>query len=56
VLKEKHGDRLDLVEIHRAGGWLQRRLGGLPLTFGAAAASALADELEVRALWSRFGL
>jgi signal peptide peptidase SppA len=56
VLKEKYGDKLELVEIHRPGGWLQRRLGGLPANSAATLAAGIADELEVRALWSRFGL
>lgn len=56
VLKEKYGDRAELLEVHKPGGWLQRRFGGFPVVAGAAAAAALADELEVRALWSRFGL
>jgi signal peptide peptidase SppA len=56
VLKEKYGDKLELIEIHRPGGWLQRRLGGLPVSSSATLAAGIADELEVRALWSRFGL
>ena len=56
VLKEKHGDRLRFVEVNKPGSWLQRRLGGLSAEAGASAAAGLADELEVRALWSRFGL
>jgi len=56
VLKEKHGDKAELIEIYKPGGWLQRRLGGFSAEAGAAAASSLVDELEVRALWWRFGL
>jgi signal peptide peptidase SppA len=56
VLKDKHGDKAELIEIHKPGGWLQRRLGGLSAEAGAAAVSSVVDELEVRALWSRFGL
>jgi len=56
VLKQKYGDKLDLIEVNRPGSWLQRRLGGFGAHLGATAASSLLDELEIRALWSRFGL
>jgi signal peptide peptidase SppA len=56
VLKQKYGDKLDLIEVNRPGSWLQRRLGGFGSQLGATAASSLLDELEIRALWSRFGL
>jgi signal peptide peptidase SppA len=56
VLKEKHGEKTEFLEIHRPGGWLQRRMGGFAAMSGAAVAASLVDELEVRALWSRFGL
>lgn len=56
VLKEKHGDKVRFIEVNKPGSWLQRRLGGLSAEAGASAAAGLADELEVRALWSRFGL
>jgi signal peptide peptidase SppA len=56
VLKQKHGDKTEFVEVHRPGGWLHRRLGVFSALSGAAAAATLIDELEVRALWSRFGL
>jgi signal peptide peptidase SppA len=56
VLKDKHGDKVELIEMHRPGGWLQRRLGGLSSQTAAAATGGLIDELEVRALWARFGL
>jgi signal peptide peptidase SppA len=56
VLKQKYGDKLDLIEVNRPGSWLQRRLGGFGSQLGATAASSLLDELEIRALWSRFSL
>jgi signal peptide peptidase SppA len=56
ILKQKHGDKTEFLEVHRPGGWLQRRLGGFAASSGAAVAATLIDELEVRALWSRFGL
>jgi signal peptide peptidase SppA len=56
VLRQKFGDKLQLVEVGRPGGWLQRRLGGFGAEAGATVASGLLDELEIRALWSRFGL
>jgi signal peptide peptidase SppA len=56
VLKQKYGDKLDLIEVNRPGSWLQRRLGGFSSHLGATAASSLLDEIEIRALWSRFGL
>ncbi|MGH6875736.1 MAG: S49 family peptidase, partial [Aestuariivirgaceae bacterium] len=56
VLKQKYGDKLELIEVNRPGGWLQRRLGGFGSHLAGTAASSLLDELEIRALWSRFGL
>lgn len=56
VLRKRFGDEVQLVEMQRAGSWLQRRLGGMSSEIGAAAAVGLADEMEARALWSRFGL
>jgi serine protease SohB len=56
VLKQKFGDKTEIVEMHKPGGWLQRRLGGFSAEAGASLASGVVDELEVRALWARFGL
>ncbi len=56
VLRKRFGDKVRLVEMQRHGSWLQRRLGGMSSEMGAAAAVGLAEEMEARALWSRFGL
>jgi serine protease SohB len=56
ILKQKFGDKTEIVEIHKPGGWLQRRLGGLSAAAGAGLAASLMEEIEVRALWARFGL
>jgi signal peptide peptidase SppA len=56
VLKQRFGDKAEIVEVPRPGGWLQRRLGGFSAEAGASVAAGVVDELEVRALWARFGL
>jgi signal peptide peptidase SppA len=56
VLRRRFGDKVEIVEVQRPGSWLQRRLGGMSAELGAAAAVGLAEEMEARALWSRFGL
>ena len=56
VLRRRFGDKVEIVEVQRSGSWLQRRLGGMSAEVGAAAAVGLAEEMEARALWSRFGL
>ncbi|HKQ94108.1 MAG TPA: S49 family peptidase [Aestuariivirgaceae bacterium] len=56
VLRRRYGDKVEIVEVQRSGSWLQRRLGGMSAEIGAAAAVGLAEEMEARALWSRFGL
>src|SRR5688572_8879022 len=56
VLKQKFGDKTEIVEVYKGGGWLQRRLGGFSAEAGANLAAGILDELEVRALWARFGL
>lgn len=56
VLKQKFGDKTEIVEVYKGGGWLQRRLGGFSAEAGASLAAGILDELEVRALWARFGL
>jgi signal peptide peptidase SppA len=56
VLKQKFGDKTEIVEVHKPGGWLQRRLGGFSAQAGASVAAGVVDEMEVRALWARFGL
>lgn len=61
-MREVHGDnvRLRVVPVER--GWLASRLRKLPSVFGSSesAGLAFADDLvsaiEIRALWSRFGL
>jgi signal peptide peptidase SppA len=56
VLKQRFGDKTEIVEVYKPGGWLQRRLGGFPAEAGASIAAGVVDEMEVRALWARFGL
>lgn len=56
VLRQKYGPKVDVVETQRQGGWLQRRITGAPSFLGASAIAGLAEEMEVRALWGRFGL
>lgn len=53
VLKQKFGDKLVLKAIEPAQGWGLKRLG-----FGTFKdlPDATIDALEIRALWSRFGL
>lgn len=51
VLRGRFGDRVRLPVFQpRGGGWLQRRLGL------AQAVDQVADRLDERALWSRYGL
>jgi hypothetical protein len=56
VLRTKFGDKVELIEAPRPGGWLQRRFGMAAADAGASLAGGLVDELEVRALWARYGL
>ncbi len=56
VLRTKFGDKVELIEVPRPGGWLQRRFGMAAADAGASLAGGLVDELEVRALWARYGL
>jgi signal peptide peptidase SppA len=56
VLKQKFGDKTEIIEIPKPGLWLQRRLGGFSAEAGANIAAGIMDEMEVRALWARFGL
>jgi serine protease SohB len=56
VLKQTFGDKTEIVEVHKPGGWLQRRLGGFSAEAGASMVQGVVDEMEVRALWARFGL
>jgi signal peptide peptidase SppA len=56
VLKQRFGDKTEIIEVPKPGGWLQRRLGGFSAEAGASVAAGVVDELEVRALWARFGL
>jgi signal peptide peptidase SppA len=56
VLQTKFGDRVEVLEMQRKPGWLQRRFGMAAATAGGSLAASLIDEIEVRALWSRYGL
>jgi signal peptide peptidase SppA len=56
VLKAKFGDEVEVLEMQRPAGWLQRRFGMAAAETGASLAATLVDEIEVRALWGRYGL
>ena len=56
VLNAKFGDRVEILEMQRSAGWLQRRFGMAAAEAGSSLATSLVDEIEVRALWSRYGL
>ncbi|MEM9107162.1 MAG: S49 family peptidase [Pseudomonadota bacterium] len=61
VLKERYGDKVKLRLITMPRGLFGRRVAGaatgdLSSRVAAAAASGLADAVEERALWSRYGL
>lgn len=59
VLRARYGEKVRLVPVAPpSGGWLRRRLGLEGNAAGpmAEAASALAEGLEARALWARYGL
>ena len=51
VLQRKFGDKVVIRTISPASGWGLKRLG-----FGADFAGSVIEAMEVRALWSRFGL
>ena len=53
VLKQKFGDKLVLKNIAASQGWGLKRLGFG--TFAELPAAAI-DAVEIRALWSKFGL
>lgn len=51
VLQRKFGDKVVVRTISPASGWGLKRLG-----FGADFAGSVIEAMEIRALWSRFGL
>ncbi len=57
VLRQRFGEKLRLVPVAPAAGWLRRRLrlAGADRGLGDIAAT-LAEGLEARALWARYGL
>ncbi|MDP9138980.1 MAG: S49 family peptidase [Pseudomonadota bacterium] len=56
VLRAKFGDRVEVLEMQRSPGWLQRRFGMAAAAAGSSLVASLGDEIEVRALWGRYGL
>lgn len=54
VLKQKFGERVRLNEVTRPRSWLERRFGAAAL--GSGLADGLAQTVEERALWARYGL
>jgi signal peptide peptidase SppA len=56
ILKAKYGETVELLEMQRQGGWLRRRFGMPTGEIASSLVGGLMDELEVRALWSRYGL
>ena len=53
VLERKFGEKVVIRTISRPTGWGLKRLG---FGVGAGISESLADALETRAIWSRFGL
>jgi len=50
ILKEKFGKDVKIKKFEKPQGFLQRKLSGSNI------ASDFMDEIEVRAMWNRYGL
>lgn len=56
VLKERYGKKVHINKVGGRRNWLQRRMGLDSAEAGAGLAHGLADALEERAQWGRYGL
>lgn len=55
LMQERYGEEVKFRKVQSRKGWLQRKLGFLGSSFSTSIAHALANVIEERSLWGRFG-